>query len=175
MTPKQAIESLKNRLIKYSEKHGANYDYIRDTTEIINALIDLYNAHEQLNRELKFMQQKLDKVELLLLFAGINPALQYVGEDLLTRFSENVIVPQLYIDIYGSVEYAIKMANDDKVDRIVFAHYNIMSRIENEKMMRKLSHHQEIRDSMIVPISITTDDGMYKYLATHYGEWYKKQ
>lgn len=53
MKPKKAIEIMKSRLTKYASK-GGNSDYIRQSEEIINSLIALYNDYESVKNELEY-------------------------------------------------------------------------------------------------------------------------
>lgn len=172
MTPKQAISALKNRLEKYAAKHSSNYDYICETAEIINALIDLYNECETRTKEVVELRKEIVRAKSIIAHFGINHKVLEVHDSLLMRFSEVVYVPNYMYEMYGSHE-AVKRAMDMQDDYMVDAHNRILMQIDYELLARTLSHHQQIRESLLIPPLITKVEDMYNYLAERYGEWYQ--
>lgn len=167
MTPKHAIQKLKNRLIAYSNKHSANYDYIKDTTDIVNAIIDLYNENESNKNRFRLMEAKLKK---LAEFVGFNPALIEVDNLLIDFYNQSVPVPNVFMYVLGNLDDAIDTAEMYKEHLLLADHRQIMMTVELEVKMRSMLHINGMEELLSVPTSIP-DNMLYEYVMTHkYGK-----
>lgn len=163
MTPKQAIEKLHSRLLSYANKHSANYDYIKDTTDIVNALIDLYNDNEQCHKSIKLMERKINKIAD---FVGFNPELMQVEESLLDYYLHNIPVPNMFIEVAGEEE-ACEAAVELREQLLLWRHKRILGLIDIDRQMRAMLHIDGMEELLTVPAYVEESD-MYNYILKQY-------
>lgn len=167
MTPKQAIEKLHSRLLSYANKHSANYDYIKDTTDIVNALIDLYNENKQCRNELKALERKVQKIAD---FIGYDSRLFSVDERLIDFYNENVPVPNIFIMVSGDESSAVESAIHYRAHLLMSDHILIQGMVEQELQIRSLIHIPGMDQFLIAPMSIS-EQCLYDYIMkNHYGK-----
>lgn len=161
LSPEAAITLLRRRLERYAQRPRADQDYVSQTEDALNALVDLYNEAERLRADRA-------KTRLLLAWLGHDPALADVPEEMLRDHCERTFVSPIEAHNHPDPDEAERVAWDLRETLLLSRWRTLSGFIRGELEERRLWREagREMPDPSI-PDYIRTPREALQYLLRH--------